>query len=54
MKKIIYNNCGKKAVLFPIKSSSNDDPGLRQAFKAEESLPLTQGVPAVSYNTTRL
>ena len=42
------------AVLLPIKSSSNNDPGFRHGFGAEASLPLTQGAPAVSHNTTRL
>ena len=53
-KKIIYKNCCKKAVLLPVKSSSDDDPGFRHGFGAEASLPLTQGAPAVSHNTTRL
>ena len=44
----------KKAVLLPIKSSSDDDPGFRHGFGAEVSLPLTHGAPAVSHNTTRL
>ena len=54
-KKIIYKNYPQKiAVLLPIKSSSDDDPGFKYAFEAEASLPLTQGAPAVSHNTTRL
>ena len=44
----------KPAVLLPIKSSSDDDPGFRHDFGAKASLPLTQGAPAISYNTTRL
>ena len=44
----------KEAVLLPVKSSSDDDPGFRHGFGAEASLPLTQGAPAVSHNTTRL
>ena len=44
----------KKAVLVPIKSSWDDDPGFRHGFGAEASLPLTQGAPVVSHNTTRL
>ena len=39
--------------MLPIKFSS-DDPGFRHGFGPEASLPLTQGAPAVSYNTTRL
>ena len=35
-------------------SLSDDDPGFKQGFGAEVSLPLTQGAPAVSHNTTRL
>ena len=44
----------EKAVLLPVKSLSDDDPGFRHAFGAEASLPLTQGAQAVSHNTTRL
>ena len=44
----------KRTVLLPVKSSSDDDPGFRYGFGAETSLPLTQGAPAVSHNTTRL
>ena len=51
---IIQELLQKKAVLLPIKSSSDDDPGFRHGFRAEASLPLTQGTPAVSHNTTRL
>ena len=55
LKKIIIQELPqKKAVLFPIKSSSDDDPGFRHGFGAEASLPLTQYAPAVSHNTTRL
>ena len=44
----------QKAVLLPVKSLSNDNPGFRHGFGAEASLPLTQGVPTVSHNTNRL
>ena len=44
----------KEAILLLVKSSSDDDPGFRHGFGAEASSPLTQGVPAVSHNTTRL
>ena len=44
----------QKTVLLPVESSSVDDPGFRHDFRAEASLPLTQGTPAVSHNTTRL
>ena len=44
----------KEAVLLPVKFSSDDDSGFRHGFGAEASLPLTQGAPAVSHNTTRL
>ena len=44
----------QKAVLLPIKSSSDDYPGFRHGFGAEASLPLTQGAPAVFHNTTGL
>ena len=40
--------------LLPTKSSSDDDSGFRHGFGAEASLPLAQGTPAVSHNTTRL
>ena len=40
--------------MLPRKSSSDDDSGFRHGFGAEASLPLTQGTPAVSHNTTRL
>ena len=51
----IYKNCHKKkTVLFPIKFSSDDDPGFRHGFGAEASLPLTQGITLISHNTTRL
>ena len=40
--------------MLPVKSSSDDDPGFRHGFRAEASLPLTQGAPAVSHNITRL
>ena len=40
--------------LLPIKPSSDDDSVFRQGFGAEASLPLTQSVPAVTNNTTRL
>ena len=53
---IIYKNCCKKkeAVLLPIKSSSDIDPEFRHGFGAEASLPLSQGTPAASHNTTGL
>ena len=50
----IYKNCRKKAVLLRIKSSSDDYPGFKYGFGSEASLPLTQGTPVVSHNTTRL
>ena len=40
--------------MLPIKSSPDDDPGFKYGFWAEASLPVTQGAPAVSHNTTRL
>ena len=36
------------------KPSSDDDSGFRHSFRAEASLLLTQGAPAVSHDTTRL
>ena len=51
---ICTKTAAKEAVLLPVKSSSDDDPGFRHGFGAEASLPLTQGAPAVSHNTTRL
>ena len=42
------------AALLPTKPSSDDDSGFRHDFRAEASLPLTQSVPAVTHNTTRL
>ena len=36
------------------KPSSDDDSGFRHGFGAETSLPLTQSVPAVSHDTTKL
>ena len=55
MIKILYTKtAAKEAVMLPVKSSSDDDPGFRHAFGAEASLPLTQGAPAVSHITTRL
>ena len=53
-KNIHTRTAAKEAVLLPIKSSSDDDPGSRHGFGAEASLPLTQGVLVVSHNTTRL
>ena len=50
----IYRKSRKKAVLIPIKASSDDDPEFRHGFKAKASLPLTQATPAVSHNITRL
>ena len=50
----LYPKTAAKAVLLPVKSTSDDDPGFRHGFEAEASLPLTQGAPAVSHNTTRL
>ena len=44
----------KEAILLPVRSSSDDDPGFRHVFWAKASLPLTQGTPAVSHNTTRI
>ena len=40
--------------LLQIKPSSDDDSGFRHGFRAEASLLLTQRVPAVSHDTTRL
>ena len=40
------------AALHPTKPSSDD--GFRHGFEAEASLPLTQGAPIVTHNTTRL
>ena len=51
---IYTKTSAKEAVLLPVKSSSDDDPGFRLGFKTEASSPLTQGAPAVSHNTTRL
>ena len=53
-KKLYTKTAAKEAVLLSLKSSSDDDPGFRDGFGAEASLPLTQGAPAVSHNTTRL
>ena len=50
----MYKNSRKKAVLLPIKSLSDDDPGFRHGFGAEALLPLTQGAPAVSHNTKKV
>ena len=52
--KLYTKTAAKEAVLLLVKSSSDDDPGFRHGFGAEASLPLTQGAPAVSHNTTRL
>ena len=54
IKKLYTKTAAKEALLLPVKSSSDDDPGFRHGFGAEASLPLTQGAPAVSHNTTRL
>ena len=43
-----------KQILFPIKTSSDDDSWIRHDFGAKPSLLFSQGAPAVSYNTTRL
>ena len=53
-KKLYTKTAAKEAVLLPVRSSSDDDPGFRHGFGAEASLPLTQSAPAVSHNTTRL
>ena len=53
-KKLYTKTATKEAVLLPVKSSSDDDPGFRHGFGAEASLPLTQGTSAVSPDTTRL
>ena len=42
------------AALLPTKPSSNDDSGFRYSFRAKASSPLTQSVPAVTHDTTRL
>ena len=52
--KLYTKTAAKEAVLLPVKSSSDDDPGFRHGFGAEASLPLTQGAPTVSHITTRL
>lgn len=31
----------------------DDDPGVKHSFRAEASLPLTECVPIVPYDTTR-
>ena len=54
LKKLYTKTAAKEAALLPVKSSSDDDPGFRHGFGTEASLPLTQGAPAVSHNTTRL
>ena len=54
IQKLYTKTVTKIAVLLPIKSSSDDDPGFRHSFGAKASLPLIQGTPAVSHNTTRL
>ena len=51
---IYTKTAAKEAVLLPVKSSSDNDPGFRHGFGAEASLPLIQGAPAVSHNTTKL
>ena len=43
-----------KTALLLTKPSSDDDSGFRHGFGGEASLPLTQSVPAVSHDTTRL
>ena len=53
-KKLYTKTAAKEAVLLPVMSSSDDDPGFSHGFGAEASLPLTQGVPAVYHNITRL
>ena len=42
------------AALLPTKPSLDDDSQFRQGFRAEASLPLTQSVLAITYDTTRL
>ena len=44
-KELYTKTAAKEAVLLPVKSSSNDDPGFRHGFRAKASLPLTQGCP---------
>ena len=39
--------------VFPIKFSSNDDPGLKQGFGVFASLPLAQGTFAVYKKCTK-
>ena len=39
--------------LLPTKPSSDDDSGFRHSFRAQESLPLIQSIPAQTHNTTR-
>ena len=50
--KLYTKTAAKGAVLLPVMSSSDDDPGFRHGFGAEASLPLTQDAPAVSHNIT--
>ena len=44
----------KKSFGHPTKPSSNDDSGFRHVFRVKATLPLTQSISVVSYNTTRL
>ena len=45
-KKLHTRTATKEAVLLPVKSSSDNDPGFRHSFGDEASLPLTQGAPS--------
>ena len=44
----------KQEVLLPTKPPSDVDTGFRHVFRAKASLPLTQSVPAVPRDDTRL
>ena len=46
IKKLYTKTTAKEAVLLPVKSSSDDDPGFRHGFGAEASLPLNPGRPS--------
>ena len=41
------------AAVTPTKPLSDDSPGIKHDFEAKVSLSLTQGSPAVPYNTTK-
>ena len=54
IKKNIYKNCRKRSSLASSKVFIRWWPWVQAWFRAEASLPLTQGAPAVFHNTTRL